>query len=271
MDEHSHLPDTDRLSILTAIILLAYALIPFIKIAPLQLALNLPQAVFTFNITFSSMVGLLVALLAAAGTYWLLQSHPHLGNQRTLPHWLIPAMTALVLVVPLSTITPGLQWWGVFAFSGVLLVFVFIGEYIEVDPADIRHVPASIGLTAVSFALYLVLAIAVRGAGLRLYLILLALTPTAGLIVLRALYLRLGARWYWGWAAGIGILVGQVALGLYYLPITPVRFGLMLTGLGYALTSLAGNLEEGGMRSTAWLEPAVMLGVIWLAAFLLPV
>ncbi len=40
-------------------------------------------------------------------------------------------------------------------------------EYIASDTADIRHGPATAALTAVSFAIFLILAIAVKAAGLR--------------------------------------------------------------------------------------------------------
>jgi hypothetical protein len=82
----------------------------------------------------------------------------------------------------------------------MLLILVFVAEYIVFDLSDARHVPAIVGLTAVSFALYLILIIAVRAAGLRLYLLLPALVIPIGLVSLRTLYLRLGGRWCLGWA-----------------------------------------------------------------------
>lgn len=263
MDEHQNLPDTNRLSILAATILLAYAVTPFIKLPIRSLSLQLPGFLFELNFNFTSLVSLLVALLAAAGANWLIQGHPQSGEQSTFQHWLLPALTAWAIGVPLGTLALGLQWWAVFAFGGVLLVLVFVAEYIVVDIADARQAPATVGLTAVSFALYLTLAIAVRAAGLRLYLVLPALVPTLGLVTLRTLYLRLGGRWLWGWGLAIALVVGQFALGLHYWPVTPLAFGLALIGPAYALTSLAGSIEEGRAWRTLWIEPAVMLGLFW--------
>jgi hypothetical protein len=73
---------------------------------------------------------------------------------------------------------------------------VFIAEFIVVDYSDTRHAPATMGLTAVGFALYLIVAIAVRAAHLRLYLALPALVIPMGLVMLRTLHLRLSGRMF---------------------------------------------------------------------------
>ncbi len=263
MDEHQNLPDVNRLSVLAASILLVYAITPFLQVPERSLALQLPGFLFLLPITVYTLVSLLVALLAAAGASWLLNDHPRLSGQRTYQHWLLPALTAWAIGIPLQSLQVGLQWWAVFAFGGVLLVLVFVAEYIVVDVTDERQAPATVGLTAVSFALYLTLAIALRASGVRLYLLLPALVPAIALVSARTLYLRLGGRWCWYWAVGIALAVGQVALGLHYWPLLPLSFGLAITGPAYALTSLAGSIEEGRSRSTLWIEPAVFLGLCW--------
>jgi len=106
--------------------------------------------------------------------------------------------------------------------------------------------------------LYLVLAVSLRAAGLRLYTLILTLAPTLFLISLRALYLRSGGQWYLSWAAGITLVVSQLAAALHYLPLTPLRFGLLLLAAAYGLTSLAAGLEEGRGLRFVWVEPLVM-------------
>ena len=269
MDEHRNLPDINRLSVLAAVILLAYAFTPFLKLPARSLALQLPGFLFELNLEATTLVSLLAAALAAAGTAWLLHGHPQLGSQHTFQHWLLPALTAWVIGVPLSTLQPGAQWWAVFAFGGLLLMLVFVAEYIVVDIGDSRQAPAAVGLTAVSFALYLTLAIAMRAAGLRLYLILPALFSAIALVALRSLYLRLGGRWCWAWALGVAIVVAQFAMGLHYLPLSSLRYGLLLLGLAYALTSTAGAVEEGRSWRTLWIEPAIMLAALWGLSFVI--
>jgi hypothetical protein len=69
----------------------------------------------------------------------------------------------------------------------------------------------------------------------------------------------LNERWEVTWAIGIAVVTIQLGAALYYLPLTPVRFGLALLGPVYALTSLAVSLAEGRPLRQAILEPAVML------------
>jgi hypothetical protein len=234
-----------------------------------ELPLQLAGVVFVYRLNLSTIIAMLVAALAAIGSDWLVRSHPHLGNQSTYQHWLIPAMTAWVIGVPLDTLTIGPQWWAVFGLGGALLILVFVAEYIVVDLSDALYVPASVGLTAVSYALYLILAIAMRAGLQRLYLLLPGLVIPIFLLSLRSLYLRLGGRWYIGWSAGIAVVIGQLAAGLHYWPLPPLSFGLILLGTAYALTSVVGSLEEGRAWRSLWFEPALMLVLLWGLAALL--
>jgi hypothetical protein len=269
MEERQQLPDANRLSVLASTILLAYAVSPFISLPATELNLNLPGAVFSFRLNVGTLVSVLVAALAGVGTDWLLRSHPVIRGQSTLQHWLLPALTAWVIGVPLGSLEISPQWWAVFSLGGTLLILVFVAEYIVVDLSDARQVPATVGLTAVSFALYLILTIAVRAAGLRLYLLLPALVIPIALVTIRTLYLRLGGRWQIGWAIAIALIVGQVAAGLHYWPVTPLSYGLILLGPAYALTSMVGSIEEGRSWRSLWIEPVVMLIFLWALAVIL--
>lgn len=270
MHAPQHLPDANRLSIVTATILLVYALTPYVNLPGQELELQLPGFLFQLRLNFNTLVSVLVALLAAAGTDWLMQGHPTAAGVARLPNWLLPALTAWVIGVPLTTLDISPEWWAVFALGGLLLILVLVAEYIVVDPNDIRHAPASIGLIAVSFALYLVLAISIRAASLRLYVVLIALAPTVFLVSIRTLFLRNLGRWLVSWAVGITLVVGQVAVGLYYLPISPLRYGLILLGLTYGLTSLASGIEDQHSSRVVWIEPAIMTTLIWLLAIFIP-
>jgi len=263
MEERPNLPDADRLSILVASILLAYVLASFINLGGDQLGLQLPGFFFSIDLSVQSVVRLLVAVLAAVGADWLIRSHPDLGGQTTIQHWMLPALTAWVIGVPLSSIEPGPGWWGVLGFGALLLILVFIAEYISVDLSGALYAPATVGLTALSFALALILTITIRAGSLRLYLIIPAVVITIFLVVLRSLYMRLGGRWLWAWAAAIAVVVGQLALAFHYLPIRPLSYGLLILGPAYALTSLAGALIEQRPGRTLWIEPVLMLVVIW--------
>jgi hypothetical protein len=269
VEEHRHYPDINRISVLAAMILLAYSMARFIDIPERSIAIKLPGIFLSFSINFQTIVAVLVAGLAAAGMNWLLRGHPEVHDQPTYQHWLVPALTALVIGAPLARLASGPEWWIVFGMGGGLLMLVFVAEYIVADTGDIRHPHASAGLTALSFALFLILAIAVRAAGLRLYLALPALVPAVALVSLRTLYLRLGGHWKIGWGAVIAIIIGQLAAGLHYWPMSPIAYGLALVGPAYALTSFASGYEEGRPVVTWLVEPLVMLTAIWGMALLI--
>jgi hypothetical protein len=272
VEERHILPDINRLSVLTATIMLAYALTRYVNIEPVGLGINLLGIDLSIQIDFKTFVSVLVSALAATGSDWLLRDHPALAGKAkswrsTLQHWILPALTAWVIGVPLNGLSTSPEWWIVFGMGGVLLVLVFIAEYSVADVGDIRHPAATVGLTALSFSLYLILAIAVRSSGFRLYLMLPALALTVGLVSLRTLYLRLGGKWLYAWALVIAVMIGQIAMALHYWPISPIRFGLFLLGPSYALTSLVGGLEEGRPARSWLVEPVVMLSLLWGLAF----
>lgn len=269
MEERRNLPNINQLSVLASTIMLVYAITPFIKIPSRSLDLSFLGIRFFIPVDIPILISFLAALLAAVGADWLVREHPRLGEQRTFQYWILPALTAWVIGVPLNSLTPGLQWWAVFGLGGLLLVLVFVAEYIVVDLSDARQAPASIVLTGVSYAMLLFLAIALRASSLRLYLAVPPLIVTVIFLCLRSLYLRLGGKWCLNWALVIGVILGQFAIGLQYWPIKPLAYGLAILGPAYALIELAGSYEDGQAVKTFWIGPALMLVVFWMMAFLL--
>jgi len=262
MERTSNLPDTNRLSIVSGVIILLYSMIPFVEFPTQQININLAIVVLNFSLNFSTIISFLVAILAALGSDWLIQSHPHRDSRSLIRHGFIPALTAWVIGVPLSSLSIGPEWWAVLALGGVLLVLVFIAEYIVVDPHSSVNIPASMGLTAVSFALYLTLAITVHAAGLRLFLLVPALVISLFLLVLRSINLRSpSGRWNYYWTIGISLFIGQVVIGLHYLPVKPLFFGLIIVAISYPLTIFASNLEEGLIGRKLWGEPIFLFVV----------
>jgi hypothetical protein len=261
--QRQSLPDIDRLSVLAAAILLAYALARFIDLPALNLSIQLPGIFLAGVINVHTVISFLVAGLAASGADWLLRDHPALHGQPTVQHWFLPGLTALVIGITLFQLPVGAFWWGVFGIGGILLILVLIAEYIVVDPSDLRQAPASAGLTAVSFALLLVLAIVLRSASLRLYLVMPGLTLSAGLISLRTLHLRLNGQWKILEALVIALIVGQLSAAFHYWPISPVAYGMAVLGPAYALTSLITGLANGESVRRAAVEPVVVLLLVW--------
>jgi hypothetical protein len=266
VERPNYLPDADRLSVLAAMILLAYALARFIDLPGRELAIQLPGIYLAVQFNVRTVVAFLVAGLTAAGADWLLRQHPVAQGQSTLKHLLLPALTAWVIGIPLFQMPLGPLWWAGFAFGGAALMLVLIAEYIVMDPEDERQPAAAAGLTAVAFALYLTLAIALRYAGSRLYLLLPALGLAAGLVSLRTLHLRQHERGVLILSSIIALLCGQFAAALYYWPASPVAYGLVVSGTAYAITSLVANLTENEPLQRALIEPAAVLMIVCITA-----
>jgi len=210
----------------------------------------------------------LTAGLTATGMDWLLRDHPSLGGRPTYQWWLLPTLTTFVIGVPLSILPSGPAWWISFLIAGTFLFFVFVAEYIVVDPGAPYYAISMAALTAISYTLFFVLAVALRFGITRLYILVPTLFLAAALASLRILHLRSG-RWEYAWSLGIAFVCVQIASGLHYWPLSPVQFGLMLVGSLYGLTGLAVNLIEDQPARRAVLEPAIIMGVCWgLAVFI---
>ena len=262
-------PDVNRLSVLAAAILLAYALARFIYIPTRVLEIRFLGVYLPVELNTHTVVAFLVAGLTASGADWLLRDHPQLNNKNAIEHWLLPALTAWVIGFPLFQLPLGVLWWAGFVVGAILLMLVLVAEYISIDPDDVRHPAAAAGLIALSFVLYLMLAIAMRYAGFRLILILPALTIAAWLVSLRTLNLRLRGRWALVQAGLIAFMCAQITAAMHYMPLSPVSFGLILLAPTYALTSLVANLAEEEPIRQAIIEPiSVFLILLVIALWL---
>lgn len=269
MDERSYLPDSDRVGLLTATVLLAFALTHLIETREFNLEIQLPGFFLLIPLNLYTAMSILTAGLTATGMDWLLQAHPSLNGRPTYQWWLLPTLTTFVIGVPLSTLSGGMAWWVGFAVAGTFLFFVFVAEYIVVDPGAPYYAMSMAGLTAISYTLFFLLAVALRYNSARLYILVPALFLAAFLASLRILHLRLSGRWEYAWSAGIAFVCIQIASGLHYWPLSPIRFGLLLIGSLYGLTNLAINLGEDQPARRAVLEPAIIIGLCWgLAVFI---
>jgi proteasome lid subunit RPN8/RPN11 len=148
-----------------------------------------------FLIEASALVPFLTAGLMATGMDWLLRKHPaiHAGNR--VEHWILPALTAWVAGIFIYSLSGSTAWWAAYVLAALLLVAVIYAEYVSVESADVRYGLASALLTGLGFALFLLIAIALRTVGVRLLVLLPVLFLSAWLATLRMLNLRLGGRW----------------------------------------------------------------------------
>jgi hypothetical protein len=270
-----HFPNFNRISALAATTLLAYAMGRFVDLPVRTLEFQLWGVYFGVELSANTVVAILVAGLTASGADWLIRQHPTLHERSTIQHWFVPGFTALVLGAILNTLPQGVLWWVVFMIGATLLLLVLVAEYIVVDAEDASYPVSVAGLTALSFALFLVLAITLKFSGTRLFYLAPPLALSAGLISLRYIYLRLNlqnnftdenARTAFYAAVVIAIITGQLATALHYWTFGPIGFGLALLGPSYGLTNLVGNLTDGREIHRAVVEPALIWIGVWIAA-----
>ncbi|KAA3648767.1 MAG: hypothetical protein DWQ07_00810 [Chloroflexi bacterium] len=265
MQRSRNLPDFEQLSVLVATVLLAYATSRFVNLPPRIWPLQILGVLLPIPINANTIIVIILAALAATGTDWLLRSHPRLGKENTRSHWLLPSMTALVIAVPLNSLPLGFIWWAGFFTGGILLVLTLLAEYITVDPEDTRFLPAAAGLTALSYALFLILTITLGSIKPRLYIVLPPIGLAAALVSLRAIHLRLN-EWQWPQALAAGLIASQLAAALHYLPVAPIAYGLILLGPVYAITSFTINHSQGQSIRQAAIEPGIVVILLWVIA-----
>jgi hypothetical protein len=265
------MPEINRFAIVSATIMLAFALTQLISFPARQLAFSIFGIQLDLTLDFTTVITLLTVALAAVGMDWLILSHPDRGQYQNrwvyLRHWIMPVLTSLVVGIALNTFAGEALWWVVFLLGSLLLMAVFIAEFNVVPSEDIRHPLASIVLTGLSFALFLLLSIALYSANLRLYLRLPLLSLGALMVISRAIYLRIG-RWEVLWALVNALILSEFAVGFHYLPLSPIQIGLYLVGIAYGLTSMVTAIKEGRKRWAFWGESAFMLLLVFVLSLI---
>ena len=262
-------PKTDRISIITASILVGYALLPFAQVPPRQLAFTVFGIFISINVSFYTLISLITAAMAAAGSDWMLREHPKIEGKTTIPHLILPALTAGAIGFPLGFLRVSPEWWIILALGSVLVFLVLVGEYVSLDTKHPYFPIALMVLSSVCFGLFLIITIAVRAANMRLFLTAAILPLAYAFFGMRMLQLRFGGSWPLKWTIVIAVTIAQFTIGLYYWPLSPVRFGLLLMGPAYALIGMASSLDKSPTFSDISMEPFIMLGFIWLLAVFL--
>lgn len=268
-ENRSYLPSTNRIGMLIASVLLTFALTRLIQSPRFTLTITLPGFHFAYPLTLGAAMTVLAAALTATGMDWLTRDHPALGKKPNLEHLMLPTLTTFVIGAPLALLSNGSVWWIGFGFSAILLSSVFLAEYITVDPSAPSYGFARAGLTALAYALFLILATSLRFSGARMFLLAPVIFIVAALISLCVLHLDGTDRWDFPWSIGIAFVCAQIGAGLHYWPLTPIQFGLALTGPLYALTMLSASLAENIPLRRAAPGPAIIVGLAWASVIFL--
>lgn len=255
------LPNRERLSAVMAVILISYVAVRFVQVPARTVGLELMGVFLPIQLSINTMLAVLVAGITAAGMDWLLRDHPQLGQRTTYSHWLLPAMTAWVLALVLSNLSFTPRWWLAFLLCSLLLLAILLAEYNSVSEESRWYRLVNLSLSALSYLLFLMLAISMRGLGLRLFLVLPAVALAAFLTGTRINLLRSAENWHSLQLLAMTFLVVQIAAALHYLPVSALGFGLILLGLVFALNNFFAALNSSLPARQAAREPAIAFAV----------
>jgi len=258
-------PNRDRLSVLTATIVLAYALARF---------LDLPARVWQTTILGSSidiqidgpfLVLLFVAALISAGSETLMRSHPYLAGRPKAPafqHWILPGATALALGAALNRTRDEQVWWVELGISVLALLAVLVAEFIAVHPEDRRRDVAAVVITGLTYALALTIFALLYSLSYRAVVSASLSGAASALLAWRWLRLRVPSdERAWLYAGLTGLMCAEAFWALTYWRLTPGAAALLVmlpfyVGLGLAQQHLTGTLSR-----RVWLEYGLVSGV----------
>jgi hypothetical protein len=267
-----NLPDRDRLSVLTAVILLAFALTRFIDLPTRSITTTLLGSPLGIELNGRVMMLMLVAVLISAGSDTVIRSHPRLGTQpksRTLVHWVLPGTTTLVLAAVLNRAPNGPLWWLGLALSAVALMLVLVAEYVAVDPTDPGFELASLGLTALAYTVALVLFALLRSVSTRAIIAapiggLVAAALTARLLNLRSALAAVAGGRVLLYATVVGLVAGETLWAVNYWRVSPSTAGLLAMIPFYLGVGLAQQHVNGRLSARVWVE-YIVVGMLGLA------
>ncbi len=236
-------PRLDHLSSLAALVLLSYGMVRIIDLPSLSAGFVILGLVVPVTIDTRLVMLTLAAALAVVGADWLVRSHPRAAFEGwPVRHWIVPGLAALGVGGLVTRLPEGAPLWAGLGLGAALLMAVFIAEYVVVEPADPRHGLAAFGLRNLAYGLMLASVFVLRATSLRV-IFAFPLVFLAGLAVswrLQSLdHPEVGP---WPYPAVVGWVTAQVALGLHYWPISPIRDGLLLMLTLYLSNTLVGAM-----------------------------
>ncbi|MFP3853358.1 MAG: hypothetical protein ACLFWD_03580 [Anaerolineales bacterium] len=269
MSEERPVPDLDRLSTLAALILLAFALARIIQLPSLELDVSVFNLLIPLTINTRSIMLMLAALLSVVGADWLVQSHPQPPTgRRAVERWILPGLTALGIGSLLTRLSEGWPLWIGLVMTTLLLLGVFLAEYLTINPEDPRRVAAASGLELLAYVLVLGTAFTFRLMDIRVIFLAPASFAASAFVAWRLFRLRMPQTRSLVHAAVAGWGFSQLAVSLQYWPLPPVQGSLLLILYFYLAVSFLGEVLRGRMNKGRGIELSI-LGTLGVAAILL--
>lgn len=254
-------PDLDRLSSLSALILLTYGVVRIARLPTLEAELGLFGLVIPLVVNTRLIMLGLAAALSTLGAHWLVRSHPQLQEERLdYVQLVLPGLAALGLGGLLTSIATGPAFWIGLPLGAAFLMLIFTAEFYAADPTDPRYSAWALVLHILAYLLILEVFFAVRASSLRAIFSVPIVFLTSSTAGWRLLSLQREQPVDFRYALVAGWIAAQLAWALHYLPIYPLQGAIILTLVNYAtLTLLARQLSGDLDVREAILAAAVSL------------
>ena len=225
------------------------------------------RLIFSPNWDTYSILPVFTAILAGVGSHWIYRANPEhanwqKGEPRLIYHLLLPFFTVLTLAVVLRQMARTPLWWLILGLGIFLFGLILAAEYLSLGNDYQKQPTAVIALIAIAHAFFLVLTIALRTGSARLYLLLPLVAGAAAFVSLRTISLRLQRTAPPVWTLVLSLLVTELAAVLYYIFLSPVQYGLILTGVLFAGNAFVAAEVQGEKKKTALIEMGAVLAAL---------
>ncbi len=258
------LPRTERLALLLGVVVVGLGASCYLPLPSPALALHLPgiSSVVTVTLTPVRQVSLVVLVLVAALMDGLVRDDPRLaraGLARTAPYWILPAVEVLVAFSRFEGLSSPRQQMAGLAVTALVVGVTVVAQMKSLEPGDRWFWLARPGLNVLTYALALALFYGAETLPLRS----LVAIPLISLVSIPlAMELLRSSRWTtrrtWGWAALVGVMMGEVAWALAPGVLPPRVASLVLLATFYCLTGVLQQHLWGAAQRRVALEFAAL-------------
>ncbi|MCH7589150.1 MAG: hypothetical protein IIC78_14120 [Chloroflexi bacterium] len=232
-------PEFGQISALTALVLLTYGLIRMIVLPAIDIEFPLFGLLIQIEFKTQSIMLLLAGALTASGADWLVRHHPYYKpGQSTFETSILPALAAIAIGGIIIRVPEGAQLWIAHVIGALVLVLIVWAEFIVSFPRDPRARFVGIALNGLAFLLMTSVLLAIAEIGIRAIFAIPLIGGVSFAVIWRLLRLASPRKRVWPWALLISVAVAQIATGLHYWPISPLRTSLLLAFTLYSSYTL---------------------------------
>lgn len=244
----------DRISVVTWVLVFGFALSLLLRVPTIEISFRALGSPTQVELTATTLMALVLAVVAAAGAEGLIRLHPKRQANRlglTWAYWALPAAISIVTVVLLPGIPTRLLQAVVVLVAAVLLIIAYYSLYATVEPGQPGFRRARFWLDALAYGVALLLFLFVYQERTRSLLSGTLIAFTASLLAVELLRNSSSeTRHVLMYSAVVGLLLGEMTWALNYWPLLPgLTGGLLLLlsfylAVGIALQGLQGRLTK---------------------------